>query len=189
MVILLCLNCFLCYKLITVHRNFQERSIQTIEKTANYSNRVNKLKDFIELQYKLEIFLSGNIINDKYPHWEGTKHMVVLFNENQCMTCIQQIVLDFALIKQKTGFTNFVLMGCSFRDETDFFELVSQMDVEFSHEYLSDKYNILEEFEYPIVFFVDKMLNIKYVYSPDLLPEKRNWYFFTLITQYINMNV
>ena len=186
MVILLCLNCFLCYKLITVHRNFQEENIQILKTNTNYSNRINEIKDFIELQYKLENFLSENIINTEYSHWEGNRHIVLLFNNNQCTTCIQKILLDFSLVKQKTGFTNFIIMGC-FKDENDFLELINQLDNEFRHEYLVDKYLLLRELKYPIVFIVDDTLNIKYLYSPDLLPEKRNWYFYSLITQYISM--
>lgn len=153
---------------------------------AYYSNRMNEIKCFNELQFKLENFLSENIIKTKYPQWEGNKHIVMLFNNKQCITCIQNILLDFSLVNQKTGFTNFFILGC-FENKNDYLEVINQLDNEFRHEFLVDKYNLLRKLKHPIVFIVDDKLNIKYIYSPDLLPEERNWYFYSLITQYINM--
>lgn len=185
--VLFLLNSFLCYKLFTNYKNFQNIEIQRTEEIANLSNRENKIEEFFEYQFTIERLLSEYLIRDKYSKWLGTSHIVVLFNENQCMTCIQQIILDFLLIKQRTNFSNFVLLG-SFRTEYDFSELTNQLDSEFSHEFLQDDYKFFKNLEYPLVLVIDKRLDIRYIYSPDLLPRKRSWYFYTLLINYIKNN-
>lgn len=151
-----------------------------------YKNRLDDIEYFYELQFKLETLLSDNILKTKYSQWVGNKHIVMLFTNNQCITCVQKILLDFSLVNQKTGFTNFSILGC-FENENDYHEVINQLDNEFRYEFLVDNYNLLRKLKHPIVFMVDEKVNIEYIYSPDLFPEVRNWYFYSLVTQYINM--
>jgi len=182
--ILVFLNIYLGYQLVLHNQISRENNIDLEEKVINISIINNQLNDFIKMQYQLEGKWTEEFFQEKYGHWKDENHVIVFFNESHCKSCIKEIVLDFSLIKQKTSFDKFVLMG-SFNEEKDFYSYVDQIDYEFSHEYVSKEYHMFGEVEFPVVFVVDESLNIRLFYVPDLLPKLRRQYFYTILTEYL----
>lgn len=182
--ILFLLNIFMGYQLILSYPIRNEKNIKLEEKIITYSIINKQLKEFIKIQYQFEEKLAEKFFQEKYDHWKNKSHVIVFFNESHCKSCIKEIILDFSLIKQKTGFDKFVLMG-SFNEEKDFYSYANQIDYEFMHEHISSDYNMFEKIEHPIVFVVDKSFDIKLLYAPDLLPEWRGQYFYKILMPYL----
>jgi len=73
----------------------------------------------------------------------------------------------------------------SLDEKNDLYSYVNQIDYEFSFEFIPKEYQLFKEVDFPVVFVVDPYLNIQLLYVPDLLPELREQYFYTILLKYL----
>lgn len=168
-------------------KNFNKYKIQTSKILDSKNNIINQFRNYLEIQSKLEnLFLKED--KRKVLNLKSKSGIVLLFNNNQCNSCVKSIVMDFCYLKENTSYSNFILLG-SFKKEFEYFDFVNGIDNEFKHMNLFESdYEILSMFEFPIIFVVEKNIGVKYIFCPDLMPEKREWYILDFLMKYCTSN-
>jgi hypothetical protein len=153
------------------------------------SIRKNEIKDVILTQFNLDLSTT-RLQSEKsdenfetFREFAGNCILIVYFNENVCKSCILSIIMDLEILADYIGSDKIVLAG-SFGSEEKLNEYFNGAKLNFPcvlvNKFIFFNYSEAE----PLVFVLEKSLNIKFLYSPIKFPEIREIYFKTIIPSY-----
>jgi len=180
--ILFLLNIYLGFTIRTIQLRMYNRVSSLVLKTRMDSLKFDNTLALLRLEY----FLEEDLINhlpDNTELQEKTNYIIVLFSENNCQSCVKEIIMNFSYLKQVTGFDRFAILGV-FQDSLTFVHTAGNLDVEFTHLYLGPFNNSSIKLNSPVVFTIDMEGKIGHFFSPDVYPEIRQWYFMDLLKRY-----
>ena len=184
-VALLLLNLFLILRFLIYKNRVEEEQKNDLLLLENYSIQVSAFEKYVANQIDLEkdlplIISSLNLI---CKHSRGK--IVLVFNENYCFSCIQKILQDFSLLSDRTTFKDFDILG-AFDSKKEFLQMKQELNVNYSFNWIHSNNETIHSLSYPFVFLLDTNSEIKFVFSPEILPDLRTWYFYTLLEEYIS---
>ena len=179
--ILFSLNIYLGYLLRGIQMKMNREISALVLKNKIDSVKFDKTQKLLRFEYLLEEELINQI--PEYFGFQGINHIMVLFSEKHCQSCVKEIIMNFSYLKQVTGFDRFAILGV-FQDSLTFALTAENLDAEFTHLYLGPFNKNSVKLNSPVVFTIDMEGRIGYFFSPDVYPEIRQWYFMDLLKRY-----
>jgi len=184
---LILLNGFLSFKIFQ-YRSSEKYLHQALSRTnKTYTDLIGELERYIDITINLERDLQIEIDSASNFPTNNRNTIVLLFSEDYCLTCIQRILQDFSLLKEKTGLNDFVAFG-AFASEEKFDQIKEKFIVDLEFKWVYCNSETIARLDYPFVFVLNPNSEIKFLFSPEVLPSIRNWYFYTLLQEYITLN-
>ncbi len=180
--ILFFLNIYLGFTIRTIQLQMDKRISSLVLKRRMDSLKFDNTLELLHLEYFLEEELHRKLPDDTELQ-ENINHIVVLFSEKHCQSCVKEIIMNFSYLKQVTGFDRFAILGV-FQDSLTFVRAAGNLDSEFTHLYLGPFNKNSVKLNSPVVFTIDMKGRIGYFFSPDVYPEIRQWYFMDLLKRY-----
>lgn len=183
-IVLILLNCLLAFKILVYKKSIKANQQKISVIKENYSSLIHGLESYIDRQIQLEKDLHVVISSIDHFKQNNRSSIVLIFSENYCFTCIQRILQDFSLLNDRTGFNDFIIIG-AFESEEEFSQIQKKLNVDFECSWIYNNNVTIGRLIYPFVFVLNPNSEIRFLYSPEILPDKRSWYFYTLLEEYI----
>lgn len=182
--ILLLLNFYLAIQLKLVLRSVNESaSIHKTETTLD-SLAINSLKTGLSQIVWLCKSETKDSFKAIFPD-NCTEESIVLFiQEGQCAACIKSIIMDLELLQEETSYDNIIIMG-NFDSFTNFGKVLEDLDPDLTFTTAWYNFDVPLYCEFPSLFVLNKDYSVDYFFIPELTPELRGEYFYTVLRDYM----
>lgn len=171
---LLLLNMLLLIKNQTINTDFNYK-MHLIEEQKN---QIDLLERIISFSFEKDIYSSVRDsalnTNGELNRYLSTGDKIVCFmQKGVCSSCIFAILQDLAIAEQKIGKGNIIVLSNIGTKEHP----IGMKEYDFPTIYIETFYFPKEYSTEPIIFIIDEDLNVKLLYTPNLLPQFRNKFF------------